>query len=209
MDSAGKAAVLFCLLALAAAGCGGDDSEEDTGAGQPQETSASGGGGGTAPGGVAKPGTQLGIGETARVGDRPLTAPVNSKKTYTVDATVSKIEKGDIGDFKNVNLDPDQKSSTPYYVRVKLSNPGETIPVKPSDDPDAHFDAFDDRGQEQSSLIIIGTFDKCEDKDAPKPFSKGKSYESCTIYLVPGGGSIREVRWTGTFDYSSKPVVWK
>jgi hypothetical protein len=208
MDSARRAALLLVVIAVAAAGCGGDDSEEESAGGPSQDTSAAGGTGG-ASGGVAKPGTQLKVGETAQVRDRPLTAPVNSKKTYLIEATVSEIEKGDIGDFKDVNLDPQEKNSTPYYVRVKLTNPGEPIPVKPSDDPDAHFDAFDDRGQEQSNLIIIGTFDRCKDEDAPNPFTKGKSYESCLIYLIPGGGSIREVHWTGTFDYSAKPVVWK
>jgi len=119
-------------------------------------------------------------------------APINSKKTYKLDVTVLKIEQGTIGDFKSIELDAAQKKSTPYYVSVRVSNPGPEVPVK-DDDPDVRFDGIDDRGQEQRSLTFIGTFERCDDKNAPTPFTNGKSYESCLVYLIPGGGSIQQV----------------
>ena len=138
---------------------------------------------------------------------KPLTAPATSKKTYKLDVTVLKIEKGTIDDFKNVNLDAAQKKSTPYYVSVRVSNPGAEVPVK-SDDPDIRFDGIDDRGQEQGSVTFFGTFDRCDDTSAPAPFTTGKSYESCLTYLLPGGGSIQQVNWSGSTDYVLKPVTW-
>jgi hypothetical protein len=160
-----------------------------------------------ASGGITKPGTKLSLGETAHVTFKPLSAPVGSTKTYPLDVTVLKIERGSIDDFKNIDLDADQKKSTPFYVTVRVSNPGVDVPVK-SDDPDIRFDGIDDRGQEQGSVTFIGEFDRCEDTSAPSPFSKGDSYESCLAYLMPGGGSIKQVDWSGSDEYVLKPVSW-
>jgi hypothetical protein len=93
---------------------------------------------------------------------------------------------------------------------VKIENTGEEIPLGDMEgDPDLKFGAVDDRGQEQGSVTFIGDFERCEDTDAPKPFTQGKSYESCLTYLVGGDGSITEVRWKGSDEYIIKPVIWK
>jgi hypothetical protein len=42
---------------------------------------------------------------------------------------VEKIEKGSIDDFKDISLDDEQKSSTPYYVTVKIENTGKENPL--------------------------------------------------------------------------------
>ena len=56
---------------------------------------------------------------------------------------------------------------------------GEKIPLGDMEgDPDLKFGAVDDRGQEQGSVTFIGDFERCEDTDAPKPFTHGKSYGS-------------------------------
>ncbi len=77
------------------------------------------------------------------------------------------------------------------------------------------LDAIDDRGQKQSSIIFLGTFSRCDDKQPPKPFANGKSYESCLPYLMPGGGSIQRVEWNngpskgdGVSPYFEHPIVW-
>lgn len=151
----------------------------------------------------------LKLGETAHVTYKPLTA-ADEKNLFQVDATAEKIEKGSINDFKNISLDESQKSSTPYYVTVKIENTGEEIPLGDMEgDPDLKFGAVDDRGQEQPSITFIGDFERCQDADAPKPFTKGKSYESCLAFLVGGDGSIDEVHWKGSDKYILKPVVWK
>jgi len=51
---------------------------------------------------------------------------------------------------------------------------------------------IDDRGQEQGSVTFIGTFERCDDTQVPRPFKRGSSYDSCLTYLIPGGGSIDE-----------------
>jgi hypothetical protein len=190
--------VVTALVCAAMVGCGGDDSEEAaTPATTPTETQAADatmetddGGGSSVGGGRTEPGATLKLGEAAHVTYKPLTA-TDEKNLFEVDATAVTIEKGSIDDFENISLDEDQKASTPYYVTVKIENTGEEIPLGDMEgDPDLKFGAVDDRGQEQGSVTFIGDFERCEDTDAPKPFTQGKSYESCLTYLVGGDGSI-------------------
>ena len=208
-----------CLIATAAFGlaaCGDDEESGETAASPtPAATQAAETPTATqeapeaapAAGGKTKPGTELAVGETAHVDINPLSA-TDEKDLYPLDATVVAIEKGSIDDFKNIKLDAKQKESTPYYVKVKIAATGKTFDVKDGD-PDIRFDGIDDRGQEQGSVTFFGDFERCDDKEAPDPFTKGKSYESCLTYLVPGGGSIEAVHWTGSEKYVLDPVVWK
>ena len=213
MKIAWAMAVLACVVI---GGCGGDDSEEATpAAAETTETATEAGdGGGSSASGITepratKPGTTLKLGETAHVTYKPLSA-IGEKTLFTVDATAMKIEKGSIDDFEDISLDADQKASTPYYVTVKIENTGKEIPLGDTEgDPDLKFGAVDDRGQEQGSITFIGDFERCEDADAPKPFTEGKSYESCLAFLVGGDGSITEVRWKGSDKYIVDPVTWK
>lgn len=156
---------------------------------------------------MTKPGTQLSFGDTAHVDYQPLSA-ADDKTTFPIDVTVLELEKGSLDDFKNIDLDEKQKSSTPYYVKVKISNPGDDI--KLDGDPELGVEGIDDRGQEQGDITFFGDFERCDDVEAPNPFKQGEEYETCLTYLVPGGGSIEEVHWTGGKDeYLFKPVVWK
>jgi hypothetical protein len=205
--------VVTALVCAAMAGCGGDDNKEAATPAATQTAEATpetdDGGGSTAGGGRTEPGATLKIGETAHVSYKPLSA-TDEKNLFEVDATAVKIEKGSIDDFKNLSLDEDQKASTPYYATVKIENTGAEIPLGDMEgDPDLKFAAVDDRGQEQTSITFIGDFERCEDTDAPKPFTPGKSYESCLAFLVGGDGSITQVRWQGSDKYIIEPVVWE
>ena len=201
------------LACAAVVGCGGDDDDDAAAPATTQTAEATAesdsGGGSTAGGGLTEPGATLTLGETAHVTYKPLTA-TDDKNLFHVDVTAEEIETGSIDDFENISLDEDQKASTPYYVTVKIENTGKEIPLGDMEgDPDLKFGAIDDRGQEQPSITFIGDFERCEDTDAPKPFAKGKSYESCLAFLVGGDGSITEVRWKGSDKYILKPVAWK
>jgi hypothetical protein len=119
-----------------------------------------------------------------------------------------------MGDLKNIKIEGAGPNSTPYYVKVHVTNLGST--VTGTDNPAISFRAIDDRGQQQASVTFLGTFQRCDDALPPKPFSHDKSFTSCLTYLVPGGGSIQEVHWNdgpapvnGVSPYFDKPIVWK
>jgi hypothetical protein len=171
----------------------------------------------SSPDGLTPPGKQLGLGQAATVGWVPLDqdSGTGAKTGLKLQISVESIVKGNIADFKNIDLKPDERKSTPYYVTVRMKALGATAPTG-TDDPDIVFQAIDDRGQEQPGITFLGSFDRCDDKAAPKPFANGKSYESCLAYLMPGGGSIRSVQWNSgpakandVTPYFENPVVWQ
>ena len=184
----------------AMSGCGGDSDDEGDSAGAantttPAETAttppttddaAPAGDGGS--GAVTVAGSTLPIGKAATIAYDD--ASKHIKSTITVAPT--KIEKGAIADFKNIKLDADQKTATPYYAQVTVRNIGQADLT--GTDPAGYIDGIDDRGQRQNEIIFFGDFDRC-DGTAPKSLKPGESYDTCLTYLVPGGGSIVGMRW--------------
>jgi hypothetical protein len=220
-------------FALGACGSGGGaDTSGGSGASSGSGTSASGASStspattaettnaspkGESGGSLTPPGTQLQPGSEATVGwVPPSTFKVSgAQRALELEVTVEAIEMGTLADFKNIELEPDQRQSTPYYVKVQLKALGGSEP--PSEDEPAYaFTAIDDRGQEQGSVTFFGDFPRCEEKTMPKPFTDGKSYESCFTYLMPGGGSIQKVQWADgpskaneVTPYFEDPIVWE
>jgi len=145
-------------------------------------------------GGLTPMGSKLKIGEKAVIAYDDS----SSHKKSRIEVTPVKIEKGSIGDFKNIELEGKQKTSTPYYVTMKVKNVGKGD--LSGTDPASYIDGVDDRGQEQNNIIFFGTFDRCNSDDA-KSLKPGESYSSCLAYLIAGGGSIVGMRWV---DFDQK-----
>lgn len=215
------------VLVLGLAACGGSTSGGNSSGGNgsgsaPGSAPASAPAQSSAPavakgaGGLTAPGTKLGFGQVATVGWIPPSVALEpgAHKAIKFQVTVESIEKGTIDDFKNVTLNAKQKKMTPYYVKVMVKA-ASNMTWKGTDDPAISFRAIDDRGQEQGSLTFFGTFSRCDEVSAPKPFTAGKSYQSCFAYLLPGGGSIQSINWNdgptppnGVSVYFDKPIVW-
>ncbi|MFL5844190.1 MAG: hypothetical protein ACJ762_05805 [Solirubrobacteraceae bacterium] len=131
----------------------------------------------------------------------------SSGKKTLVQVTPTEIEKGSLDDFKNIDLDADQKASTPYYVKVTAKNVGEHDIS--GADPASYINGVDDRGQDQNEIIFFGDFERCAHAD-PKSFKPGDEYETCLTYLIPGGGSIEGLRWIFFDEENSKSNIdWK
>ncbi|HXD58917.1 MAG TPA: FHA domain-containing protein [Thermoleophilaceae bacterium] len=145
-----------------------------------------------APGKLTPVGSTLKLGSTAVIAYEDASTHVKS----VVAITPSPIEKGSISDFKNVQLTAEQKTATPYYVKVKAKNVGRGDLSGGS--PATYIDGIDDRGQRQRSVIFFGDFPRCPSK-TPKKLPPDASYSTCLTYLVPGGGSIVGMRWV-VFD---------
>ncbi|HEY3906699.1 MAG TPA: hypothetical protein VGM14_22505 [Streptosporangiaceae bacterium] len=212
------AAAAGAVLALGLAACSSGGSSSSTPKAAPPSTApaAPSSSAATGSGGLTAPGTHLGFGQVATVGWIPPALALNpgTHKALTFKVTVQSIETGTIADFKNVDLNAKQKKETPYYVKVMVTAASNTT-WKGDDDPAISFRAIDDRGQEQGSLTFFGDFPRCNEVNAPKPFTSGKSYQSCFAYLLPSGASIKNVEWNdgptpanGVSVYFDKPIVW-
>jgi hypothetical protein len=167
-------------------------------------------------GSLTPPGTHLAFGGPATVGWVPPSQDLGTgaHKGIKLQVTVVSIRKGTMADFRNVELNGKQRSSTPYYVQLRVTALSNASVPKDSD-PAITFSAIDDRGQEQQSITFLGTFSRCDDPTPPKQFVSGKTYQSCLAYLIPGGGSIQKVQWdngpaaaNAVTPYFDRPIVW-
>ena len=161
-------------------------------------------------------GTRLAFGGEATVGWVPPAQATGNgaHEGIKLRITVVSIQKGTMADFRNVELNANERNATPYYVQLRVTALSSTPPPKDSD-PAITFTAIDDRGQEQQSITFLGTFSRCDDPMPPKQFVSGKTYQSCLAYLIPGGGSIQRVQWDSgptvanqVTPYFERPIVW-
>jgi hypothetical protein len=151
---------------------------------------------------VAKPGDSFVVGQTATVHFTPLSG--NSKTGSMLEVTVNSIQRGTIADFNGIQLNADEKASTPNYVTVTITNLGPGH-VK-SADAAADIQGVDNTGNTQQSVTFFGTFPKCNDTSSDAPIAQGHGLHTCLTYLVHGG--ITKVAYTGTQDYIGSPVTW-
>jgi len=189
-------ALTAMLAASVASGCGGDDGGSgDKGAaakGSPASASR-----------LTPAGTTLKVGQPAVVAYQSMSPKAKSR----LEVTTTKIEKGSIDDLKDAGLEPSQKSSTPYYVKLTVKNlgsakgPGDLSGTLPT----TNLTGVDERDESQTSVTFIGTFERCDEADTPKSFGKGKSFETCLVFLIPeGGGSLAKVKWS-----AAREVSWR
>jgi len=165
---------------------------------------------------LTPPGTHLAFGGEATVGWVPPSQDTGNgaHQGIKLRVTVVSIQKGTLADFRNVELNANERKATPYYVQLRVTALSSTPPPKDSD-PAITFTAIDDRGQHQQSITFLGTFSRCDDPMPPKQFVSGKTYQSCLAYLIPGGGSIQKVQWDSgpaganqVTPYFDRPIVW-
>src|SRR6266566_3610532 len=126
-------------------------------------------------GSLTPPGTHLALGGPATVGWVPPSQDLGTgaHKGIKLQVTVVSIQKGTMADFRNVELNGNQRSSTPYYVQLRVTALSDATVPKDSD-PAITFTAIDDRGQEQQSITFLGTFSRCDDPTPPKQLVSGK-----------------------------------
>ncbi len=205
------AALATVALAGALAACGSSNSSSSSATSATETTTSkqvtTGGGTSTtsasSSGATAAPGTKLAVGHSAKVAFTPA-GSTNKSKASTLQVTVQSFDKGSLSDFNGIQLDATEKASTPYYVKVHVTNLGPAnIDV---DSSAAAIEGVDSTGNNQSSVTFIGDFPKCPDAASTKPLGTGKGYDDCLTFLVPGG--IKRVSYNGTSDYIDSPVTW-
>ena len=206
------AALAFAAVGGALAGCGGGSSSSSASAPPAASSAASGsstsgsstpGSSTSGSGAAVAPGTKLTVGQSAKVGYNPA-GSTDKSKSSTLLVTVQSFEKGSLSDFGGIQLDASQKASTPYYVKVHVTNLGpHDVDV---DGTAAAIEGVDTTGNNQSSVTFIGDFPRCPDRASTKPLGAGRGYDDCLTFLVPGG--ITKVSYNGTSGYIDSPVTW-
>ena len=212
------AVIAAALVAAGLAACGGSSSGAskaaavgtNANAATPATTGAAStnasASGSASPAKDAAPGTALAAGQPANVSFQTTTSSGADGPTYKLQVTVESIKKGSLKDFNGIQLDANEKASTPYYAKVRITNVGPTSFNTSSNDPAVSVEGVDDTGNTDTSVTFFGTFPPCPDADTPNPLRAGQSFQTCLTYLVPGG--ITKVAYTGTEAYETSPVTW-
>lgn len=195
------ALVLALTLALTLAACGGGEDAE------PADAPASGSPSSAAPtpdvevpDGVrlTDPGSELGFGETATVAYE-----AGAQRGTVLGLTVLGVRTGQVRDLSAFQLDAATRASTPYYVRVQVTNEGTTdlggagVPLFAVDGRDVLI---------QPSSFTTG-FERCPSTPLPERFGPGEEATRCLVYLVPEAGeelAAISYRPLQTFD----PITW-
>jgi hypothetical protein len=210
----------LAVMAAAISGCGGSSSAGSTASSSSATqaaasstsaaTASSGASATTAPAaasGVAAPGTKFAVGKSAVVALKDPSDLSNKPPMERLQVTVISIVKGSLADFRGVSLDAAQKAGIPFYVKVRIANVGPGDVSAHSNDPSVQIEGIDDTRQAQQAVSFIGDFPPCNENGPPTPMTRGKSFETCLTFLVPGG--ITAAAYTGTSDYLNSPVTWK
>lgn len=189
--------------ALALAGCSSSDDGEEP------ETPPSIGGSPTSvsmgpqylpvPDGVelTEQGSQLSVGDSAVVAYEPRQDLVGA-----LDIQVNRLETTSIKDFSAWQLSDAQKASTPYYVRARVENVGDT-----------------DLGGREVPLYVVNednvlleptpfasSFKPCPSTPLPEKFGPGEVARVCLVYLAPDQGDLEAVSFRP--DETFNPITW-
>jgi hypothetical protein len=200
------AAAVALVLALAFAACGSDDAGDETAASEAPTATAE------APtaapeedaGAPGEAGDTLGLGDRAVVDYIEYGKTEDKNKNVQLGVSVVKVRKGRISDFKDFNLEADEKASAPYYLDVKFENLGDVALTRHLLEPTVE----DTDGQEYRAINLIvlsGTFKPCPEY-SEKKLGPGESFTGCSAVLMPKGKKLERVRFQG--DVTKDPVFW-
>ena len=205
--SSGAAACVLVAAAGLLAGCSGDDEKKPSAA----ASGASSESASATPSASASPylpvpagveltpqGSQLNVGDTATVAYE-----VRQGETGVLDLKVDRLEKTSLGkSFVGWDLDQGQKNSNPYFVRVTVTNRGDTdlggrkVPLYIVDGNNTLVEA----------TTFASSFTPCQPGTFPKKFKPGKSMKACLVFLAPKKGELTAVSFRPTQEFD--PITW-
>ncbi|CAN5265946.1 hypothetical protein BH09ACT11_BH09ACT11_11210 [soil metagenome] len=156
------------------------------------------------PGGVptsislTDPGSNLGLGDTAKVAFTPRRGSV-----AVISVKVTKIEHTSFKtSFQGWQLS-NVKGKSPYFVHAKVTNIGKEVIAADALVP---LYALDDVNTLVMYSTFGGTFAPCSPGAFPEKFEPGQKANLCLVYLVPDRGTLLAVafRHDDLFD----PITW-
>jgi hypothetical protein len=142
-------------------------------------------------------GTKLKFGKSATVAWQP-----TQKKVGVIKVAVTKVERVPISAFRAFRLDRATRTSTPYYVHVRVKNVGKgslahtPIPLYVL---------------EHNTLLETSTFrarfPACPSRPLPSGFKPGHKTSACLVYFVPRHGRLDAVSFRPTQDFDA--ITWR
>ena len=193
--------------ALALAGCSSsDDGGEPDADGTPTSASGSTEGSGTSatpylpvPDGVelTEQGSQLSVGDSAVVAYEPRQNLVGA-----LDIQVNRLETTSIKDFSAWQLSDAQQASTPFYVRARVENVGDTdlggrpVPLYVVNEENVLLEP----------TPFASSYKPCPSTPLPEKFGPGDIARVCLVYLAPDQGDLVAVSFRP--DEAFNPITW-
>ncbi len=151
-------------------------------------------------GSVAKAGDTFRLGQVASLPYR------SGSKEGTVRVTVRAIQRGAVSDLRSLRI-RSRTPGVPYYIRAIVKNAGDTDLSFTS--PRSMQGVLAD-GSPARSLLIIGSFPKCDSESFPSDSTKGRAFRTCFVALAPRGTAVTAARWVNTpFDGIDNYVTWR
>jgi len=139
--------------------------------------------------------------DTPALGDRAVVdyveygASEDKNKQVKLGVSLVKVRNGKISDFKDFDLEADERASVPYYIDAKFENLGDVALTRHLLEPAVE----DSDGQEYRAIDLIvlsGTLKPCPEYSEKKP-GPGESFTGCPAILLPKGNVGRCAIRTG------------
>ena len=158
---------------------------------------------GAAPAGLAEPGTELSVGDTATI--------PQGDDGATIGLKVTEITKGSSADLSKLKDADKYKEYTPVYVQYEMSGTDSSSEL--GGDILDDVDPILADGRKASTLILIGTspFEKCDSNSIPDDFGPGDTETTCQVAMVSSGQEVSGAQYSPyEGDYADDgAVVWK
>jgi hypothetical protein len=180
--------LLATALTLPVAGCGGVGREAEV---EPSSAAT------TAVDEGTEPGTELGFGESATLVWKPA-RDVDGELELSVDQVAEQRRSV----FDGWTRDATTARARPYFATVTVANTGESD----LGGHDVPLYLRDTAGTLGAPWTLGGDFTACQSGPLPEPFEPGDETEMCLVYLVPGGGRVRDLVFEPTEGYD--PISW-
>jgi hypothetical protein len=147
---------------------------------------------------LTAPGSQLKLGETAKVSWKP-----DQRTVGVIAVTVTKLQKEPIKAFSAWRLGPATQKSTPYFVKATVRNLGRTnLSGKP-----VPLYLLDGRNTLLQSSTFQARFAPCPSRPLPRRFKHGKKAAVCLVYFAPDHGKLVAISFRPTQDFDA--ITWK
>lgn len=194
---------ITAALALALTACGGDDPENPNGEADPSATDTAEEPYLPVPEGVelTPQGSELAVGDTATVAYE-----LKDDSIGALDITVTSLEKATFDLFVGWELTKEIKKTSPYFVRAKVTNVGETDVGSGKATRPVPLYAVDGDNRLIESSLFTGSFKPCDGATFPKRFKPGDTMKACMVYLAPDKGELTAASFRPTQEFD--PIIW-